>query len=758
MKYYESSFRNASFLFRGQLIFGRLMASLAVIGLLCGSAVAAAAAPSGDQLAELVTIHRDAWGVPHIEGPNDESVVFGFAYAQAEDYFWQIEDSYVLGLGRYAELYGEKGLKSDMINRAFEIPQRSQQDYEKFEPELKSVCEAFTTGINYYLEKHPEVKPRLLQHFEPWYMLAFGRQVVLEMTFGNTGQPRDQVPTDLEMMAEAGRGSNAWAISPRRTKSGHAMLFVNPHQPYFGFGQFYEAHLKSGEGWNFSGATFFGSPLPTLGHNEHLGWSFTVNNPGIGSAWRVTFDDAKHPLNYRYADGYKTATQWKDTIKVKKRKGMQEKEFVFRKTHHGPVIRKESDTQYIVANIGKFYDALLSRQNLQMVRAKNLSEFRSAMGLLEFHIFNTVYADREGNIYYLYNGIVPRRDLSFDWSHPVDGSNPKTEWKGIHPLDELPQAINPISGFVQNCNQSPYTITDDGNPVLADFPEYMVRERHEDNRRAKVSRMLLREMHDTEFDAWQKAAFDTTLYWAVVELPRLARAHKELEKTNPELAKKSAPYLEHLMNWDRKVSLESTQATLCIGFYEQLYGDVYRSEHLQPQFMEDPGKKFEALITAADKLKGLFGDWRIPYGDVYRLQRHADVADFFQIPFNDKLPSLPSAGSFGPLGIVFNMYFSPSIDIPLVRTIKKRYAVVGDSYVSVIEFGNRIQAGSLVQFGESGHPDSPHYFDQAQLLSQRKFKPQLFYWEDVLKGAQRSYHPGQPDLKKVASQPNPPRS
>jgi acyl-homoserine lactone acylase PvdQ len=333
----------------------------------------------------------------------------------------------------------------------------------------------------------------------------------------------------------------------------------------------------------------------------------------------------------------------------------------------------------------------------------------------------------------------------------VDGSNPKTEWQGIHALEELPQTINPASGFVQSCNQTPYTVTDDGNPAIGDFPEYMVRERHDDKRRAKVSRMLLRDMKDVTYEQWSEYAFDTTLYWAVTELPRMAQAHKQLEQTNPALAAASQPYLDHLLNWDRKVSLDSTAATLCIGWYEQLYGDVYRSESLDPKFINDPAKKFEALITAATKLKQIFGDWKIAYGDVYRMQRHADVADFFEIPFDDKLASIPSAGSFGPLGVVFNMYFSPTIDIPLVKTIKKRYAVVGHSYVSVVEFGDKIKAGSLLQFGTSGDKDSPNFFDQAQLMSQRRFKPQLFHWDEVLQGAKRSYHPGQDDMKKVAA-------
>lgn len=694
------------------------------------------------ELARSVKIYRDNWGVPHIDGPTDESVVFGFAYCQAEDYFWQVEDSYILGLGRYSEVHGTAGIEQDTLNRAFEIPQRSQADFAKLDPKMQRICAAFTEGINFYLQKHPEVEPRLLTHFEPWYVLAFGRQVVLEMGWGKVGIPKNAVPTEYEEIV-ASQGSNAWAIAPERTASGNTMLFINPHQPYFGYGQFYEGHLRSGEGWNFTGATFFGSPLPTLGHNEHLGWAYTVNNPRLGSSWRVTFDDPDNPLNYRHGDGYRTAEEWTDTIKVKKGRGYLDRELTFRKTHHGPIVRQESDDVYIAANIGKFNDAFASRQNLEMLRATNLDEFRQAMSKLEFHIFNTVYADRQGNIFYLYNGIVPRRDPKFDWTKTVDGSNPETDWQGIHDFEDLPQTLNPVSGFVQNCNQSPFTVTDDGSPFKLDYPNYMVIEKEEDNRRAMVSRMLLREMRETTFDRWKEAAYDTTMYWALTEIPRYGRHYQKLRETNPELAEAVQPYMEHLLDWDFICTHESTQATLCCAWYEKLYGEPYRSETLVRKYQEEPEQRFQALIDAAGELKRVHGDWKIPYGDINRLQRHADVADFFKIPFSDDKPSLPSAGLPGPIGVVFNMYFTPSLNIPLVKTIKKHYAVVGHSYVSVVEFGDKVHGVSALQFGQSGDPASPHFFDQAELLSQKKFKDQPFYWDEVEAAAVRVYHPGE---------------
>lgn len=695
-------------------------------------------------LARSTTIYRDAWGVPHIDGPHDEAVVFGLAYAQAEDFFWQVEDSYIMSLGRYAEVVGSKGLNLDLVNRAFEIVPRSQADYGNLEPKIKSLCSAFAAGLNYYLAKHPQVQPRLIRQFEPWHMVALGRQLLVMMGFHFTHLPEagSLLPGSIGKIY-AHRGSNEWAIAPSKTRDGHALLLINPHQPWYGFGQFYEAHLHSGEGWNFSGATFFGNPMLALGHNEHLGWAFTTNEPDIADAWIETFDDPAHPLRYRYGDGYRDAVEWQETIQVKGLRGLQAQRYTFRKTHHGPIVSKRSDTQYIACMIAKFYDGILLKQVLQMVRAQNLDEWRAGMATLNFQYMNAAYADQQGNIGYIYNAIVPRRDPQFDWTQPVDGSDPRTEWQGYHPLDELPQVFNPPTGYVQNCNSTPFTTTDDFNPAPGDFPPYMVEDRHDDKRRAKISRRLLRAENQLTFERLAELAFDTTVYWALTELPKFKLEHERLKKSDRVLAERSAPYLELLLAWDAKVSAESTAATLCLQWYEELYGFGYPAETLKPKYLADPTQKFRALIDAASKLQTLYGNWQIPYGDVHRIQRHPNVADFIDIPFNDELPSLPHSGAGGPPGVVFANYFTPPINIPLVRTVKKQYGVVGTTYLSVIEFGPRIRASSLVQFGASGDPASPHFFDQAELLSQRKLKPQLFYWEDVVAQCKRVYHPGE---------------
>ncbi len=293
-----------------------LLVLASALPLQASSADPTPSAQSPPLLAGQVIIHRDEWGVPHIDGPSDESVVFGFGYAQAEDFLWQVEDSFVLALGRYAELYGPSVFSLDETTHRFEIPQRAREDFAKLDPKLQSLNRAFVGGLNYYVERHPRQKLRLLERFEPWYPIALDRYVLYRMAAHSKSVP-DQLLHAQAFVPPGAVGSNAWAIGPSKTRSHKAMLFCNSHQPYYGFGQYYEAHLHSGEGWSFTGSTFFGSPMLAIGHNEHLGWTYTVNDINCGDEWVETFDDPQHPLNYRYGDGYRTAVEWTDTVRVK---------------------------------------------------------------------------------------------------------------------------------------------------------------------------------------------------------------------------------------------------------------------------------------------------------------------------------------------------------------------------------------------------------------------------------------------------------
>jgi acyl-homoserine-lactone acylase len=231
------------------------------------------------KLARTVTIYRDVYGVPHVFGRTDESTVFGFAYTQAEDNFWRVEENFILALGRASELYGEKSLDEDRLNRALEIPRLAREEYARLDKHMRSLCDAFAAGFNYYLERHPEVRPRLLTTIEPWYTLAFIRYNYYQNGFArDRNLRRTQLQTAaIDSDLKEHTGSNGWVVGPSRSASGNALLFINPHLPFFGPGQVYEGHVHSDEGWNFTGYTRFGFPLPYVGHNENGGWVSTDN-------------------------------------------------------------------------------------------------------------------------------------------------------------------------------------------------------------------------------------------------------------------------------------------------------------------------------------------------------------------------------------------------------------------------------------------------------------------------------------------------
>lgn len=701
-------------------------------------------------LASQVTIHRDGFGVPHIVGATDESVFFGYGYAQAEDYFWQVEDAYILALGRYSEVVGPKGLNSDLLNRAFEITTTSERDFAALDELSKRLYTAFVEGINYYLLKHPEVRPRLIKHFEPWYVLAHYRHTALELCFRFTGLSDDYLPRRNPQIYAA-TGSNGWVLAGKRSQSGSPLLLANPHMPWFGFSQMLEAHLicegkPGGSPWNFTGGGIYGSPALAIGHNDRLGWTLVTNQPDIADTWRVKFEHPDEPLAYKHGDQWKHAQEWEESIRVRKSRSFVTRRFTFQKTHHGPVVALEDDDPktVLVARIAGLFDVVPLRQSLQMMKARNLAEFRTALANMQILYMNVLYADCDGNTAFVYTGRVPRRNPAFDWSQSVDGNDPATEWLGIHGLDELPQVVNPAAGFLQNCNSTPFAVTDGENPSRESFPRYMVGDADRQTRRAMRSLEILRGMSAVTFDDWQRAAFDTEVHWARHEVPKYALDLEQLANDNPELAAKVRPYLEHLLAWDARITADSTAATLCHAWYEQMYGLRYPGEELHARYRDKPAEQLAGLVRAAERLRNMHGTWQVPYGELYRMQRVPYLADLTDARFDDDAPSLQSLGGHGPMGVILTQYSTPSLQIPFVISQHQRYGIVGTSYLGAWEFHpDGVRGASLVPFGTSGDPKSPHYFDQAKLLSDRQMKPELFTKREVLAGAERSYHPGE---------------
>lgn len=670
--------------------------------LLCALACGAAAAPDPARLARSVTVHRDGWGVPHIYGPSDASVVFGLMYAQAEDNFWQLEETFIRDLGRAAEVHGPSRLRDDLMVRLFESERLAKEEMERAAPASRALYEAFAAGLNWYLHRHPEVKPRLIARFEPWHILALHhsppslarlgiRHAEIAAAYPGIGAA---APPEAEAQDE---GSNMWAVAPARSASGRALLLINPHVGFFGGGQRYEAHLRSGQGLNVAGFAILGTPYIRSGHNERLGWSHTNNYADVVDVYSETFDDT---LTYRYGQGRRQAAAWTTEIRVKTDAGFETRRFTLRKTHHGPIVAVRDGHPLAVRRHAP--NGLLE-QRWAMARARSLAEFKAAMARLTLTGSNTLYADRAGHIFYLHGNAIPRRATRYDWSRPVDGSDPETEWQGLHRFEELPQILNPPSGWLQNCNSTVFLSTAEGNPRRQDYPAYMVPE--PDTLRAQRSREILSRAAKFGFEEFARAALDTTAIKARTVIPKLLAV-----PAPPELT----PLLTELNSWDYVSTVDSVAMTLYMA-------------------IEKGGDPMAALAAGKAALEKDWGTWRVPWGEINRLQRIHTSGTLEN--FSDARPSLPVPAAPGTVGCLF------AYNTRTVAGQKRVYGTSGNTFVSAVEFGKKPRAVSVLVFGQTADPASPHWFDQGRLYAEKKYKPAWFETGEVKRNAKRTYHP-----------------
>jgi len=444
--------------------------------------------------AQQVRIVRDEWGVPHVSGPTDADAVFGLLYAQCEDDFARVEDNYLTALGRQAEVRGEAALYEDLRQRLFLDSARAVVAYRRSPGWLKQLLRAFADGTNYYLATHPATKPRLLHRFQPWYPLLFSEGSI----GGNVSVvPLDRLkafyerPRGLGWQAPAGpsaevasvatlapdplraerepTGSNGFAIGPSRSASGHALLLINPHTSFY-FRS--EVQMRSAAGLNAYGAVTWGQFFIYQGFNEKCGWMHTSSQADSMDEYLETVSEQGGKFFYQY-DG-KLRLLPSDTLSlvyVKDGRRLRRR-FTTYRTPHGPVVGQVGG-KWLTVRMMNDPVAALSQSYLR-TKARDYASFRQVMRLNGNASNNTVFADASGTIAYWHGNFMPRRPAGYDWSQPVDGSTRATEWQGLHPVEDLVQVRDPASGFIQNCNSTPYTVAGPGSsPMPQGHPSYL---------------------------------------------------------------------------------------------------------------------------------------------------------------------------------------------------------------------------------------------------------------------------------------------
>ncbi|MGK0255118.1 MAG: acyl-homoserine-lactone acylase [Mariniflexile sp.] len=688
-------------------------------------------------------IIRDNFGVPHIYGKTDADAVFGLLYAQCEDDFNRVEQNYMWAIGRLAEVEGEQALYSDLRAKLFMTEKEAIENYESSPDWLKKLCNAFADGVNYYLYTHPEVKPKLLTRFEPWMPMYFSEGSIggdiegvstkkIQAFYEN--QAQNTFKTDTEDSTTSNElepaGSNGFAISGKLTESGKAMLLINPHTSFFFRG---EVHVVSEEGLNAYGAVTWGQFFVYQGFNEKTGWMHTSTYTDIKDDFVETIVKTKNGYQYKYGDELRPVKAIKQSLKYIDGGVQKEKDFTMYRTHHGPITQKNDSAWVATAIMWDPVKALT--QSFTRTKLNNHTEFRNMMDIRTNSSNNTVYADADGTIAYYHGDFIPRRNTKFDYKNPVDGSNPETDWNGLHTVDEIITVVNPSNGWIQNCNSTPFTSAAENSPKPSDYPNYM--SINQENFRGVHAIRLLEKAQDLTLDKLIDMAYDPYLPAFEVAIPSLIKAY---DASRDKVGSLKEP-IAVLRTWNFAVSKESVGMSLA-----HFYGQSFLSDLMIPSYLSDMEKviyfstkatvaqRLMAFENAITKLNEDFGSWNTPWGEINRYQR---LDGNINQVFNDSLPSIPVGMTTSRWGAL------AAFGMRSKQTTKRIYGTRGNSFVAVVEFGNKVKAKTILAGGQSGDPASPHFSDQAQRYADVQFKDVAYYLEDVKQRAVSTYHPGE---------------
>src|SRR5580658_6030411 len=697
--------------------------------------------------ARAVTIVRDDWGIAHVYSKTDAGAVFGMIFAQAEDVFNRVETNYINAMGRLAETEGESKIYQDLRMKLFIDPADMQKQFAASPAWLQTLMNAFADGLNYYLYKHPEVKPRVIQRFEPWMALTFSEGSIggniekvnlkqLEAFYGKSPEVAQGsscgVPClndDAQSSEPEPGGSNGIAIAPSNTLAHHALLLINPHTSFF-FRS--ELQMASDEGLNAYGAVTWGQFFIYQGFNDRSGWMHTSSNVDAVDEYLESVEKRGYRFYYKYGGEERPLTSAEIVVPYHAGGGMAERKFTVYRTLHGPIVREANGKWVSISLMQEPLKAL--EQSYTRTKAKDYKTFRQTMELHTNSSNNTIFADADGDIAYFHANFIPKRDASFDWTKPVDGSNPATEWHGLLSVEETPHLLDPKSGWLYNTNNWPWSAAGESSPKQKDYPAYV--ENGGESARGLHAIRVLENKKDFTLDSLIAAAYDSYLTWFEKPIPALIKAWDEASDANP-LKAKLGEQIALLRKWDLRWGAASVPTSLAVFWGDEVWR--HRGANAPGISVGEIGSSVPAeqllewLAAASDKLTADFGSWKTPWGDINRFQRN--TGDIVQT-FSDAAPSIPVGFTYSRWGSL------ASFSARAYPGTKKWYGTSGNSFVAVVEFGERVRAKAVMAGGESGNPSSPHFNDEAKRYSAGDLRDVYFYRSELQGHTEREYHPG----------------
>ncbi|HET6579860.1 MAG TPA: penicillin acylase family protein [Gemmatimonadales bacterium] len=692
--------------------------------------------------ARAVTITRDDWGIPHVHGTTDADAVFGMIYAQAEDDFNRVETNYINAMGRLAEAEGESAVWQDLRMKLFVDPDSMRAKYAASPAWLRRLMNAWADGLNFYLHTHPAVKPRVISRFEPWMALTFSEGSIggdiesisldgLRAFYGDSaGRPR---PAEASEHAKEPSGSNGFAIAPANTVDGRALLLINPHTSFFFRA---ELQMTSDEGLDAYGAVTWGQFFVYQGFNDRAGWMHTSTGADAIDEYAETIVRKDGRLYYRYGGEERPLVTGRVTVPCRTAGGVANRTFTVYRTHHGPIVRAADGRWISVRLMERPVEAL--SQSFLRTRARTLAAYRKVMELHANSSNNTVYADADGHIAYFHPQFVPRRDDRFDWTRPVDGSDPATEWHGVHGVEDSPHVVDPANGWIQNTNDWPYSAAGANSPRRESFPAYM--DNAGESPRGLHAIRVLEGRKDFTPERLRDAAFDSYLTAFARLVPPLLAAYDAAAVRDSLEAKLAGP-IAALRAWDYRWSAGSVPTSLAVYWGDTLATLVRGAASAAGVPVYDymvtratAEQRLAALAAAAGRLTRDFGTWRTPWGEINRFQRL--TGDIVQ-RFDDAGPSIPvpfTSSRWGSLA---------SFGARTYPGTKRMYGTSGNSFVAVVEFGkDSVRAMAVTAGGESGDPRSRHFNDQAERYAAGTLREVYFYPRQLDGHTERAYHPG----------------